>query len=115
MRLLGIFVLTGVGTFVLSLSSQPMNRIKWQTPVDTVLQGSSGTLYIHYGTPVITAANTVLVPQRTSSSNTFQILAFQGSTGSQLYTLTTDYAPPSYNWIPSYSGTLALGRRYYYP
>ncbi len=139
MRLLGIVVLIGSGTFFLSLSSQSltapwsgyghdpqhsgvsaaasqsMNRIKWQTPVDTVLQGTSGTLYIHYGTPVITAANTVLVPERTSSNNTFQILAFNGSTGSHLYTLTTDYAPPSYNWIPSYSGTLALGTRYYYP
>jgi hypothetical protein len=94
-------------------AAQPMNRIKWSTPVDTVLANSSGELFIHYGTPVVTAANTVLVPQRTSANNTYQVQAFSG--GSLLYTLATDYTPPPHNWIPSYGTTLALGNRYYYP
>jgi hypothetical protein len=94
-------------------AAQPLNRIKWSTPVDIVLQNTPGPLYIHYGTPVITAANTVLVPQRTSANNTYQINAF--SNGSLLYTLTTNYTPPPHDWIPSYGVTLALGTRLYYP
>jgi hypothetical protein len=94
-------------------AAQPLNRIKWSTPVDTVLQNTSGPLYIHYGTPIVTAANTVLVPQRTSSNNTYQINAFSG--GTPLYTLSTDYTPPPHDWIPSYGAALALGIKYYYP
>jgi len=105
-------------------AAQPLNRIKWCTPVDTVLEDTSGPLYIHYGSPVVTAANTVLVPQRTSSGNAYRINAFSGGSGgafgcgtpnTPLYTLTTDYTPPSHDWIPSYGGTLALGSKYYYP
>jgi hypothetical protein len=104
--------------------AQPLNNIHWCTPVDTVLENTSGPLYIHYGTPVVTAANTVLVPQRTSANNTYQINAFNGGSGGSfecpspntpLYTLTTDYTPPPHNWIPSYGATLALGNKYYYP
>jgi hypothetical protein len=96
-------------------ASQPLNNIHWSTPVDTVLQGTGGPLYIHYGTPIITAANTVFVPQRTSSNNTYQINAFNGSTGAPLYTLSTDYTPPPHDWIPSYGTTLGLASRYFYP
>jgi len=105
-------------------AAQSLNRIKWCTPVDTVLEDTSGPLFIHYGTPVVTAANTVLVPQRTSSGNTYQINAFSGGSGGSfgcgspntpLYTLTTDYTPPPHDWIPSYGATLALDNRYYYP
>jgi hypothetical protein len=107
-------------------AAQPLNRIKWCTPVDTVLEDTSGPLYIHYGSPVVTAANTVLVPQRTSTGNTYRINAFSGGSASggsfgcgspstPLYTLTTDYTPPPHDWIPSYGGTLALGTKYYYP
>ena len=100
---------------VSAVASQPFNRIKWRTAVDTVNQGSSGPLYIHYGTPVITASNTVLVSQRISSNNTFQVNAINGTTGAQLYTLATDYTPPPHDWIPSYGTTLGLGNRYFYP
>jgi hypothetical protein len=105
-------------------AAQPMNRIHWCTPVDTVLKDTSGPLYIHYGSAVVTAANTVLVPQRINANNTYQINAFSGGSGgafgcgspnTPLYTLTTDYTPPPHDWIPSYGGTLALGTKYYYP
>lgn len=105
-------------------ASQALTHIHWCTPVDTVLENTSGPLYIHYGTPVITAANTVLVPQRISSGNTYQINAFSGGSGgaygcsspnTPLYTLTTDYTPPPHDWIPSYGGALSLGTKYYYP
>ncbi len=83
--------------------------------MDLVFQNASGPLYIHYGTPVITAANTVLVPQRTTANNTYQINAFNGATGAAMYTLPTDYTPPPHDWIPSYGTALGLGSRYFYP
>jgi hypothetical protein len=106
-------------------AAQSMNRIKWCTPVDTIPDYISGELLIHYGTPVVTAANTVLVPQRSSSNNNYRINAFSGvgsggafgcgSPATPLYTLLTDYTPPAHDWTPSYGGTLALGNKYYYP
>jgi len=105
-------------------AAQTLNSIHWCTPVDTVLEDTAGPLYIHYGTPVVTAANTVLVPQRISAGNTYQINAFSGGSGGKfgcsspntpLYTLTTDYTPPPHDWIPSYGAALALGTKYYYP
>jgi hypothetical protein len=102
-------------TGVSAVAAQPLNRIKWSTPVDTVLANTFGTLFIHYGTPLVTAGNTVLVPQRTSTNNTFQINAFNGATGAQIYTLNTGYVPPPHDWIPSYGTTLGLGGAYYFP
>lgn len=105
-----------------AVAAQALNRIKWSASIDTVLQGTSGPLYIHYGTPVITTANTVLVPQRTNSGNAYQINAICGSVnsncssaGTLLYTLSTAYTPPPHDWIPSFGGTLGLGSRYFYP
>jgi hypothetical protein len=108
-------------TGVSPVASQPLNKVHWSTSIDTVLQGQPGPLYIHYGTPVITTGNTVLVPQRTSTNNTYQINAFVGTTGSNgnagslLYTLNTAYTPPPHDWIPSFGTALGLGGAYYYP
>lgn len=66
-------------TALSTIGAQRLERIKWNTPVDQVLQGSSGPLYIHYGSPLITAGNTVLVSVRTSSANTYQVEAHSGS------------------------------------
>jgi hypothetical protein len=41
---------------------QPFHRIRWRAKVDLAPVLSKGTLFIHYGSPMITAANTVLVP-----------------------------------------------------
>src|SRR3954471_14217496 len=45
------------------IASQPVSRIVWQTAVDLVSPYIAGNvLHIHYGSPVITPRNTVLVP-----------------------------------------------------
>jgi hypothetical protein len=97
-------------------AAQNFNRIKWQTPVDQILVGTPGDLLIHYGTPVITAANTVLLPVRTLA-DTMQVEARSGVDGSLKYTLVppTPYTFPPHTWIPSYSGALTVRNRYYYP
>jgi hypothetical protein len=101
---------TGLST----IGAQRLEQIKWTTPVDLVLQGASGPLHIHYGSPLVTADNTVLVPVRTSSSNTYRVEAHSGANGMLLYTLTTDFTPPPHDWIPSYSPALSQGTRLYY-
>src|SRR5579863_3808180 len=81
---------TGTST----VAAQPLNSIHWQTPIDTSgegqPQGPSGPLFVHYGSPVITSGNTVIVPV-TTASGTYTLAAFSGTTGTPKYTLTSSY------------------------
>jgi len=89
--------------------SQIPQQIRWSTPVDLFPQYSGSALYIHYGSPVITAANTILVPVKTGVSGGFQVTAFNARTGAQLWSLTTDYVLPPHNWTPPMGITLTEG------
>jgi hypothetical protein len=90
-------------------SQLPM-KIRWQTPVDLAPQyASGGNLYTHYGSPVITTQNTVVVPQKTGAQDGFVVNAFKAATGTQLWTLSTDYQLPAHNWIPPMGITLTPG------
>jgi hypothetical protein len=99
-------------------AAQPLSTIHWQTPVDLQPQYSGSDLLIHYGAPLITAHNTVLVPVKTGAGDGFEVNAFNGATGAPLYTLATDYLLPAHNWTPSYAPALvttSTGTRLYYP
>jgi uncharacterized repeat protein (TIGR01451 family) len=99
-------------TAIYQPAAQNLNTIHWSTTIDL---NNSGAL-AHYGSPLITSANTVLVPVKTASDG-FQVNAFDGSSGAAKYTLTTDYVLPSYDWIPVYNPSLAtgsFGTRLYY-
>jgi uncharacterized repeat protein (TIGR01451 family) len=101
-------------TALSTIGAQRLQQIKWSTPVDLTLTGNTGTIYIHYGSPLVTAANTVIVPVRTTTSNNFRVEAHNGSNGALLYTLTTDYSRPYAGWAPPYVPTLSQGTRLYY-
>ena len=65
-----------------------------------------------------TPANTVFVPVKTGVSSGFEINAFNGGTGTALYSLSTDYIAPSSQWIVPYQPVLATNSvetRLYYP
>src|SRR5580693_2033503 len=95
--------------------AQPLHSIHWQAPVDlNPPGGAQGDLLIHYGSPIVTAGNTVIVPVKTGATDGFQLQAFNGATGSPIYTLPTDYSLPAHAWIPPYAPTLSLGSRLYY-
>jgi hypothetical protein len=96
------------------VASQPLQSLHWQTPVDLNPQLIDNEILIHYGSPLITSANTVIVPVKTGASGGFQLNAFSGSSGSALWSLPTDYILPPHNWIPSYSPTLTPGDRLYF-
>jgi len=92
--------------------AQPLQMLRWSTSVNLNNPGASA----HYGAPLITPQNTVLVPVKTTSTG-FQVRAFAGATGQLKYALTNDYVLPSHNWTPVYQpviATSALGTRLYY-
>ncbi|HEY1380446.1 MAG TPA: PEP-CTERM sorting domain-containing protein [Gemmataceae bacterium] len=95
-----------------------LGTIRWQTPVDLNPQYSGNDLLIHYGSPLVTAGNTVIVPVKTGAADGFQVEALSGATGQLLWTQPTAYTrPPLANnvWTPSYGPTIATGGRLYYP
>ena len=102
-------------TAISAKASQALNAIHWRTPVDlNPPGGGQGDLFVHYGSPVITAANTVIVPVKTGSTDGFELQAFNGATGTLIYTLLTDYSLPPHNWTPPYAPALSQGSRLYY-
>jgi hypothetical protein len=99
-----------------SVPSQPINRIVWQTSVDlSVSPTNTAELYIHYGSPLITRSNTVIVPVKTGASGGFEVKALAGATGTTNWVRATDYILPPHNWIPSFSPTLTPKDRLYFP
>jgi hypothetical protein len=101
-------------TAVSDVASQPLQGIRWSTPVDLAPQFTGDDLYIHYGSPVITSNNTVIVPVKTGATNGFEIQAHDGATGAVQWTATSDYLLPPHNWTPSYSPALTSTGRVYY-
>jgi len=99
---------------IASVASQPLNRIVWQTPVDLNPPYSGGELFIHYGSPLMTRSNTVIVPVKTGAGGGFEIEALAGATGATNWVKFTDYVLPSHNWIPSFSPALTPKNRLYF-
>ena len=92
--------------------SQYPQTIRWSTPVDLAPQysnGNTGSLYTHYGSPVITSRNTVLVPVKLQAEGSFAVSAFAGGSGKTIWTFGTDYVLPSHDWIPPMGITLTTG------
>jgi hypothetical protein len=88
-------------TALSAIASQPLQDIHWTTPVDLDPQYSwNGVLYAHYGSPVITPDNTVIVPVKTGATSGWELNAFNGSTGSFLWTQSTDYQLPPQSDLP---------------
>ena len=99
-------------TGIFSAPAQNLNLIRWQADID---QNNTGGL-VHYGSPVVTPANTVLFPVKTATDG-FRVLGYNGNTGFPKYTLTGDYSLPTHNWTPAYNLCLtsgAFGNRVYF-
>ncbi len=89
-------------TALSSVPAQPLQGIRWSAPVDLQPQYSEeGDLLIHYGTPLVTAGNTVVFPVKTGAAGGFRVEARRGGDGSLLWSLDTDYDLPAHGWIPS--------------
>jgi hypothetical protein len=102
---------TGISRF----SSQPMNRIIWETPVDLNRQYSGTSLLIHYGSPLVTRANTVILPVKTGARNGFKVEARRSIDGSLVWTETTDYSLIDTGWLPPCGIALSPKNRVWIP
>ena len=102
-------------TAISDVPSQPLMAIHWQTPVDLNPQYSGGNLYIHYGSPLVTQANTVIVPVKTGTNDGFEVEAFDGGTGTLKWTVSTDYSVPFSYWTSPMSLVLTPANRLYIP
>jgi hypothetical protein len=96
--------------------AQDLDRIVWQKHVDLASPDSGGPLLVHYGSPVITDQNTVLLPIRTDSRGHFRVEARSGGNGALIWSADSDYRPPRPDsWIPSYNLSLSAAGRLHAP
>ncbi|HEY7474764.1 MAG TPA: Ig-like domain-containing protein [Vicinamibacterales bacterium] len=90
-------------TSIFETPAVDLNVIRWSTSIDL----NQSFRNAHYGAPLVTSSNVVLVPVKTATDG-FQVSAFDGASGAQLYApLTTDYVLPLHNWYPTYNPALA--------
>ena len=100
-----------------AIATQDLSRIAWQTPVDLAPQyQAGGSLLIHYGSPVVSSNNTVMVPVKTGPTGGFRFEARSGTNGGLIWQATSDYLlPPTTAWVPSYNLALDASNRLYAP
>ena len=97
-----------------TVPSQPLRRVKWQAPVDLAPQYSGNELLIHYGSPLLTASNSVIIPVKTGATDGFRIDVRNAIDGLLKYSLSTDYSLPPHNWTPSFGPVLTVRNRLYW-
>jgi hypothetical protein len=98
-----------------AIQTQPLSQIKWSAALDLAPQYSGGALLAHYGSPVITAHNTVLMPVKTGATGSFQVQARIGQTGTLMWSLASDYRVPAHSWLPSFNPLLTPDGRLVMP
>jgi len=91
-------------------------KIVWSTPLDLNPQYSGGgTLYIHYGSPSISATNVVIYALKTGTEGGFTFNARRTYDSKLLWTQDTGYVLPDHGWTPSVSGVLTQFNAYAMP
>lgn len=99
-----------------AIASQDLARVAWKTPVDLAPQYTpSGALLTHYGCPVVTTHNTVVIPVKTTVGGNYRIEGRNGANGALIWSATTDYVLPPHNWLPPYNLLLTPQGRLYAP
>jgi hypothetical protein len=90
-------------TSIYEPAAADLNAIRWSTSIDF----NQSFRNAHYGAPIVTASNVILVPVKTATDG-FQVSVFDGATGASLYApLNSDYRLPVHNWYPTYNPALA--------
>lgn len=92
---------------VSSVASQPLKRIHWHTRVDLQPQINFGDLFTHYGSPLVTTRNTVVVPVKTGAFDGFRVEGRDAVTGALKWHMNTDYSVDFADVIPSFGPVLS--------
>jgi len=98
-------------------AGQPLTSVHWTMSIDhdpplaPHQRPEGGELLIHYASPMITAANTVLVPVKTTAKGDFEINAVSGTNGASIWKMKTDYVLPPYDWVPPLPAHLTVQNR----
>ena len=90
-------------------SPQPLTSVHWQVTVDHKPSCCVDGPLAHYATPMITSANTVVVPVRIGPNRGFKLVGYAGADGTKKWTLPTDYTVPVgalTEWPPPIPATL---------
>lgn len=99
-----------------AIASQNLGQIAWTAPVDLAPQYTpSGALLTHYGSPVVTTQNTVVIPVKTGAAGGYRVEGRNGANGALVWSAVTDYALPPHNWVPPYNVLLTPQGRLYAP
>jgi len=98
-----------------AVATQPLSRVRWSAPMDLSPQHVGSDLLIHYGSPVITARNVVLMPVKTGALGGFRVEARSGTSGALRWSAVSDYILPEHDWTPSYNLTLTENNRLHMP
>ena len=96
-------------------AAQPLRRIRWHMPVDLAPQYSGSSLLIHYGSPLVTRQNTLIVPVKTGAGDGFRIEARDPADGTLKWMQTSDYTLPAHSWTPGCGIALTPKNRLYFP
>jgi hypothetical protein len=105
-------------TALAEAQAQALGRIRWHTPVDLAPQyDDEGELLIHYGSPLVTARDTVIVPVKTGATGGLRIEARGAGNGTLKWSATSDYVFPPANWTPEFAPAMTPNARarLYYP
>jgi hypothetical protein len=90
------------------VGAQPLQQVRWQTPIDLQPQYVGTFLLIHYGSPLATRKNTIVVPVKSGATGDFIVEGRRGVDGGLLWSQPSDYVLPPHDWTPSFAP--ALGR-----
>ena len=97
-----------------AIATQDLGRIAWSAPLDLAPSYQrDGSLLVHYGSPVVTSHNTVVLPVKTGAAGGFRLEARSGVNGGLIWSAGTDYQLPPHNWVPSYNPALTSANRLY--
>lgn len=96
--------------------TQCLQEVRWSLSLDQ----SFDIAEAHYGSPLVTAAGTVIAAQRLAVQGTFRIVGMDGNQrGRILWEEESDFLYPAHGWVPLYqmvlSGPPGPSQRVYWP
>lgn len=99
-----------------AIATQDLGHVAWTAKLDLAPQyTSAGALLTHYGSPVVTTHNTVIMPVKKTAAGSYRVEGRNGANGALIWSADTDYVTPPHNWLPPYSPLLTPQGRLYVP